>query len=240
MSKNCFGKYSGAGNSFLLVDDRFPVFDIRSVPHLCRQENVDGLILLGCDTQADFRMRIFNCDGSEAESCGNGLRCLIRFLEDLSLPRKLYRIATADRIVEGEFLGDQVRIGLGEPRDLKLNMQIDGQTLHLVNTGVPHAVFFVSDVEAVAIDQIAPPFRHRFNANINFAAIQKDGSIRVRTYERGLERETLACGTGAAAVGMLAILLYDHPSLVRIVYPGGELQVDWKEQRLYLSGSVSR
>ncbi|HSX26099.1 MAG TPA: diaminopimelate epimerase, partial [Chlamydiales bacterium] len=243
MSKLTYAKYEGAGNTFILIDDRAPFFDKNLVPQLCHRENVDGLILLQLDPEADFRMRIFNRDGSEAESCGNGLRCLIRFIADLGFPRRLYRIAMADRIVEGEFVGDNVRIQLGEPRDLKLHLKIDSWTVHFVDTGVPHLVIFVPDVDAVDLLNLGPYFRHHpqfqpRGTNVNFAELQKDGSLKIRTYERGVEGEVAACGTGAAAVGFIAPLLFPLPSTAvnLLTIRGQRLKISWSESCLSLEG----
>src|SRR5947208_2469688 len=117
MSTLSFVKYHGAGNDFILIDDRALVFDPTLVPKLCHRKTgigADGVILL----QPHNRMRIYNCDGTQAESCGNGLRCLIRFMAELQIPPP-YHIATANRIVEGGLMGERVWINMGEARELR-------------------------------------------------------------------------------------------------------------------------
>lgn len=228
MSTLSFIKYHGAGNDFILIDDRALLFHY-SVSHLCHRKfgiGADGLILLQTDPVADFRMRIFNSDGSEAESCGNGLRCLMKFILDLGLPKQRYRIATGDRIVSAEFMGEQISVEMGRARDVK---QI-GKNLYSLDTGVPHVVVFVSDIQSVDILKEGaglrnhPLFQPR-GTNVNFASLRPDGSIHVRTYERGLEGETLACGTGGTAVAVIASQWYQVPSPVRIVFPGGGMEI---------------
>lgn len=224
-----FAKYQGAGNDFILIDDRAPHFNPNLVPQLCNRKfgiGADGVILLQTDPAADFRMRIFNSDGSEAGSCGNGLRCLMKFIVDLGLPKKNYRIATGDRIVEASFVGDQIVVQMGLAVNLKKH-RIEGFDVHSVDTGVPHAVVFSPDAD---LKILGPMLRHHSTfqpagTNVNIAHIQSDGSIRVRTYERGVEGETLSCGTGAAAVGLIASQQYHLPNPIRICAPGGELEI---------------
>lgn len=223
-----FVKYQGAGNDFILIDDRALFFDISKVKSLCNRKfgiGADGVILL----QNDFRMRIFNSDGSEAESCGNGLRCLMKFLLHLGFPKKAYRITTGNRVVEADFVGDRVSVRMGAPRDIQSHM-IDGYRVHSLDTGVPHVVSFVSDVEKIDLATLGSFFRHHpiflpRGTNVNFAEIQSDGSIRVRTYERGLEGESLACGTGAAAVAFIASQTQNLPNPIQIRFPGGDLEM---------------
>jgi diaminopimelate epimerase len=241
MSTISFVKYHGAGNDFILIDDRALFFDSTQVPSLCHRKfgiGADGLILLQPHDVADFRMRIFNSDGSEAESCGNGLRCLMQFLLHLGLPKKSYRIATADRIVEASFVGEKISINMGKPLHVK-QLYMDRQEVHFLDTGVPHTVLFVPDVHSVDLPKNGADLRYHAafqprGTNVNFAALQADGSIQVRTYERGLEGETLACGTGAVAVAFAAAKKYKLPNPIHICFPGGtlEMYVEGEEVRM--------
>ncbi|HSX10564.1 MAG TPA: diaminopimelate epimerase [Chlamydiales bacterium] len=232
MSTLTFVKYQGAGNDFVLIDDRAPLFKSTLVPTLCHRKfgiGADGVILLQCDPAADFRMRIFNSDGSEAESCGNGLRCLMQFLLHLGLPKKPYRIAIADRIIHADYLGDKISVHLGQASHVK-RLYIAPHEVYFLDTGVPHAVLFVPDVRQIDLLSEAPPIRHHATfqprgTNVNFAALQPDGSLHVRTFERGLEGETLACGTGAAAVGYIASQRHRLPNPISIHFPGGVLEI---------------
>lgn len=241
MSTLSFVKYQGAGNDFILIDDRAQMFDPAQVKSLCHRKfgiGADGVILLQQDLVADFRMRIFNSDGSEAESCGNGLRCLMKFLHHLGLPKRPYRIATANRMVEADFLGEKISIQMGAALNVK-QLYICGFEVHSLDTGVPHAVVFVPDVQKVDVVRDGTALRHHplfqpRGTNVNFATLQNDGSIQVRTFERGLEGEPLACGTGAAAVGTIASQNYGLPNPIRICFAGGEIEIciDGKEVKM--------
>lgn len=226
-----FVKYQGAGNDFILIDDRTFFFDPSQVPALCHRQlgiGADGVILLQDDSQADFRMRIFNKDGSEAESCGNGLRCLLLFLLHLKLPIKAYRIATGQKEVEASYLNGKVSILLSKEKISVKRLYIDGQEIHSLDTGVPHAVLFVPQIDQVNVIQEAPRLRYHphfqpAGTNVNFAEKRRSG-LYVRTYERGLEAEPLACGTGAAAVAVVASQLFGMRDPIQIICPGGVLE----------------
>ena len=230
-----FAKYEGAGNDFILIDDRELCFSAERtlIQHLCHRRfgiGADGLILLQPDPAADFRMRIFNSDGSEAEGCGNGLRCLMRFIADLGLPRRLYHIAAFHRVLQADYRGDGIGVEMGEMRDLHLSQMIEQMEIHSVDSGVPHAVYFVEDVDQVPLETLGPHLRYHAHfaprgTNVNVAAVQNDGSVRVRTYERGVEGETLACGTGATAVAVIGSELFSWPSPVKIHFKGGDLDI---------------
>ncbi|MDE3045267.1 MAG: diaminopimelate epimerase [Verrucomicrobiota bacterium] len=250
MWNRSFAKYEGAGNDFVLVDDRSLVFPIHPIliQGLCDRKfgvGADGVILLQLDPKADFRMRIFNRDGGEAEGCGNGLRCLARFLLDLGLPPKPYRVVVHNRIVELEYREDLIRVEMGEPKDLALHLKTEAGAVHFVDTGVPHAVLFVEDVTAAPLSELGPflrhhPLFHPRGANANLASLQPDGSIRVRTFERGVEEETLACGTGACAVAVIAASLFGLSGPVRISYQGGDLEVGFQGSKIFMTGPAKR
>lgn len=247
-----FSKFEGAGNDFILIDDRaarFPIGDALLIQNLCHRRfgiGADGVILLQNDAQADLRMRIFNSDGSEAEGCGNGVRCLMRFLEDLGWQTKRYRIAVGGKILSAEFLGDSISVEMGEISGWKTH-SIEGREIHFVDSGVPHAVWFVSDVEMIPLHEVGPLLRRHplfapRGTNVNIAAIGQDRSVRVRTFERGVEGETLACGTGATAVAAIGAKLFGWDSPVRICYPGGDLEIyfDGSLQRIWLAGPARK
>jgi diaminopimelate epimerase len=224
-----FTKFQGAGNDFILIDDRASHFNSNLVHHICHRKfgiGADGVILLQTDAAADFRMRIFNNDGSEAGSCGNGLRCLMKFIADLGMPKRNYRIATGDRVVEAGFQGNKVRVHMGLAQNLK-QLHIGGHEVYSLDTGVPHAVVFSPDAD---LKILGPLLRHHAafqpaGTNVNIADLQHDGSVRVRTFERGVEGETLACGTGAAAVGVIASKKYQLPNPIQICSAGGEIDI---------------
>lgn len=244
MSTRSFAKYQGAGNDFILFFA--PPFAPEKIRALCHRKfgiGADGAIFLQKDSVADFRMRIFNSDGTEAESCGNGLRCLFRFITDLGFPRQPYRIAVGKKIVYGDFFGDKVRVNMGEVSNVK-QLYIDGGKVHFIDTGVPHAVLFVPDVGRVDVMREGALIRHSAlfaprGANVDFAAIRGDGSVAVRTYERGVEGETLACGTGAVAVAIAAVQVLGMVSPVRVCFPGGELEIEVGKE-VWMAGEAVR
>lgn len=239
MSKLPFSQYSGAGNTFLLFDDRekgFPGSDKGFIAKICEERKADGVLLISDEGKA-FRMRILNRDGSEAESCGNGLRCTLLFLKEQGLFQKRVRIRTGGAVVEGFFQDGEPALDMGEPKALS-QVKTEWGTLHLLDTGVPHGVLFVSDLKELDFEGVGSLLRRRFNANIDF--VKKEGTrIQARTFERGVEGETLSCGTGAAAVGALIKRFFDQ-NPVLIEFPGGVLRVFEKEKRLILSGPAEK
>lgn len=208
--------YSGAGNTFLLADNRAGCFEIQKL--LGSIGEADGVILVEKGKLSDASMRIFNRDGSEAEMCGNGLRCLIHFLRELGVERQRYEIETVAGKHEGWFVEEEVCILMAPPYDLRLHV---AKNLHFVNTGVPHAISFVENLEGVDVMSEGHKTRHSplfapAGANANFASINPDGYVLVRTYERGVEGETLACGTGACATALIAHKIHHLPSPITV------------------------
>ena len=240
-----FSKYEATGNDFILIDDRketFPVLRGCFISKLCHRKfgiGSDGLILLQTSVQCDARMRIFNSDGSEAESCGNGLCCLMQFMMDLGFEQKTYQIETMKKKVEGTLKNGKVSIFLGSPSfiDLPSELFLKGESipLHLIDTGVPHIVSFVDDLEKINVQKTGSEIRWHHSlkpkgANVNFAQRQRDGSICVRTFERGVEAETLGCGTGAVAVALISARLFHNPSPARICFSGGDIEVHFHNE----------
>lgn len=235
MSNLTYDKYEGCGNSFVVIDDRtlnFPCSDASLIRTLCHRESVDGLLLLQSDPAVAFRMRIFNADGGEAEACGNGLRCIARYMSDLGLTP--YRIAMGNQVVEVQFVGDQIAVLCPAPTQLVLSRKVGPWTVHTVNTGVPHAVVFVPDVNAIDVAKEAPFLRYhplfaQSGTNVNFVTVVAEGSLVLRTFERGVERETLACGTGAMAAAVVAWALKVCYGLVSCHTRGGLLNIEQNE-----------
>ena len=218
-----FVKYHGAGNDFVLIDDRtlfFPLEQSPLISSLCHRSQgigADGLILLQPSAKADFQMRIFNADGSEPAMCGNGIRCLAAFIRKLGWEQSHCSIETGHGVVCCQIDPDQIGVYLGHPslilKEHHLNISGQSWKIHVVDTGVPHGVIFVDDLTQLDLVQLARPIRFhpQFSPggiNVNFAQVMPEGSILVRTYERGVEGETLSCGTGSAAVGWLASQLF--------------------------------
>lgn len=230
-----FSKYEGAGNDFIIIDDRaldFPLHERGLIQELChRQKGIgaDGIILLQESHFADFRMRIFNCDGSEPKMCGNGLRCLVHFIEENLIKETPFNIETGYGV---HLCKNENFVSLGKPSGISQTKDI-----YLVDTGVPHAVQFLDHLE-IDVTSEGRPLRHENNANVNFACL-KDDVISVRTYERGVEAETLACGTGAAAVAYIAHKHHQVSNPVSILTKSGEILTVLCEEELFLKGPVN-
>jgi len=230
-------KYEAAGNDFILIDDRlcrFPIKDAETISWLCDRHvgvGADGVVLLQNPSKTGFSMRVFNKNGSEAEACGNGLRCLARFIADQGLADPPYSILLQGQATSVCAVSEEVSIQMCNIENLKLNLLVESIPLHFVNSGVPHAVSFRNSVDDVDLESLARILRnhHAFaphGANISIAAQIAD-TVHVRTYERGVEGETLACGTGGIAVALLGAHLFGWQSPVHIRYPGGNLRVNY-------------
>jgi diaminopimelate epimerase len=215
-------KMSGAGNDFIVVDHRSLVIPEYLQPQfaqqVCRRRfsaGADGLILIEDSEDADFCWQFYNNDGSVAEMCGNGARCAARFAFLKGIAGRSMRFKTKAGIIEAEIIGEQehVSIRITDPFDFfdGVSVRIEGVDCEVfgVNTGVPHGVVFV-DFEDVPVKQWGRALRfHELfepaGANINFVRVFEDGSLLVRTYERGVEDETMACGTGVVAAAIVAV-----------------------------------
>ncbi len=211
-----YSKYSGAGNTFVFFDNREGKFPFEKIPSLCDLENVDGVILL----EKPLKMRIFNSDGSEASMCGNGLRCFIRYLQEIGIEKPLYHIETGAGLLEAKLMGEEVEVKMSDPHSMEWDLHLPGE-FHFLNTGVPHAITFERDLEAVDIQKEGRKIRSHphfgeAGTNVSYAALQ-NGEIHLRTYERGVEGETLACGTGAVASAIVAAKKFSLPSPITII-----------------------
>jgi len=233
-----FWKMNGAGNDFVMLDNRDLSLSLTTaqIARLCdrhRGIGADGLLCVEPATSGgDFKMRYYNADGGEAEMCGNGARCFGRFVNRLHDGKLTHvRFETLAGMISAEFEGDQVRINMSAPHSLKLaqNLPVGDETLtvHSVNTGVPHAVVFVDDLENVPVRPWGAALRYHEafkprGTNANFVAIIAPGSIAIRTYERGVEDETLACGTGMVACALIYHELTGAPSPISVLVKGGD------------------
>ena len=229
---------NGAGNDFVVLDNRTRQFtlDGATIARLCdrhRGIGADGLLCVEPATDGgDFKMRYYNADGGEAEMCGNGARCFGRFVNHLHGDKLTkIRFETLAGMISAEFEGDQVRINMSAPHSLKLaqTLPVAGTelTVHSVNTGVPHAVVFVDDLANVPVREWGAGLRYHEafkpkGTNANFAKVLAPGSISIRTYERGVEDETLACGTGMVASALIHATLSGAPSPVKVLVKGGD------------------
>jgi diaminopimelate epimerase len=223
---------SGSGNDFILIDNRQGILDGDRlgdfVPRVCARKvsvGADGLVLIEPSNRVNFRWRFFNCDGSEAEMCGNAGRCAARFAVLKRIAPERLAFETLAGFIEAEVYGRRVKLQMVQPygMELDLRIRVDGQEhlLHFINTGVPHAVEIVDEASRVAVADLGRKIRFhaRFQpagTNANFVQPIDRGHLKVRTYERGVEDETLACGTGALASALIAAAkgLVDSPVAV--------------------------
>jgi diaminopimelate epimerase len=234
-----FTKMNGAGNDFVVIDNRSREIRLRpdQIARLCdrhRGVGADGVILLTpCSSgDADWAWDFYNNDGSSAEMCGNGARCFARYVRRLTGIEKDFRFKTRAGVISARFKGEKVTVNLTAPRDLRLRERIllsTGETeVHSVDTGVPHAVVFVPDADKAMVQGLGAEIRfHRHfaprGANVNFVQVRGPGAIRVRTYERGVEGETLACGTGVTASALIAAELHNFKSPIQVQVQSGEM-----------------
>ncbi len=207
-----FSKYEGAGNDFILIEDFSGSFPFERVQSLCDRKRgigADGLILLQRSKKADFRMRIFNADGSEAAMCGNGLRCFGQFLLDLGFKDSSYRIETNSGVLTAWSEKGKMFTQLGCPREIFWNRGFawkgDALRGYAVDTGVPHLIFFQ---EVQEFPLFARQLRAQENMNVSIASVLDTCALLLCTYERGVEAVTLACGTAAVASAFIATKLF--------------------------------
>lgn len=238
-----FEKMNGTGNDFIIIDNRS--LNIPEEYHsdfaqkICRRMfsiGADGLILIENSDKADFGWKFYNADGSVAEMCGNGSRCAARFAYRHKIAGEKMKLETIAGIVEAEICKENdsdhmVRIKMIPPFDFKLDLSLrlgdEERPVTFVNTGVPHAVIFV-DEEDVPVKKWGRKVRfHELfkprGTNANFVRLLPDGKLKVRTYERGVEDETMACGTGAVAAALYGVMLKAMEPPIEVITSGGEM-----------------
>jgi len=242
-----FTKMNGAGNDFVLIDNRTQTLSLTAeqVARLCdrhRGVGADGLILLQASAsgKADWAWRFFNSDGSVSEMCGNGARCFARFVQRVTGIQRDFSFETIAGIIRAHFDGERIRVNLTDPRELRLNEVVSlssgAQVLHSLDTGVPHVVLLTADTDQAMVGELGPEIRRHpqyqpRGTNVNFVQVLGPGRIRVRTYERGVEAETLACGTGVTASALVTSRLRGFTSPVKVQVKGGEeLEVGFEEK----------
>ena len=239
-----FWKMHGARNDFILVDDRALTFPATDTPWLARLAarrtggGCEGIILIQPSGKADFRMRFFNPDGTEVEMCGNGARCVARLAHDIGIAPVNMTIDTVAGVLKATAMGDQVCLRMPPPRDWRLRrtLTLAGRKIvyGFVNSGVPHAVIPVKNLRACKVQALGSGIRHHpafapKGTNANFVALTGPQSLSVRTYERGVEAETLACGTGIVAAALvMARLGHVKPPVSVRAASGDVLTVDFR------------
>lgn len=239
-----FWKMNGAGNDFVVIDNRDHRYALtqQQIARLCdrhRGVGADGLLAVEPAEQgADYRMRYYNADGGEAEMCGNGARCFGRFanfLNGFALDQVSFE--TPAGIIGATFHGDNVQIKMSEPfglqQDLALDVAGTELAVHFLNTGVPHAVVFVGDIDEVPVKEWGAALRYHETfapkgTNANFVHRMGTSHIAIRTYERGVEDETLACGTGTVACALIHHLRTGQPAPIAVdVRSGDTLEINF-------------
>ncbi|MEM8503564.1 MAG: diaminopimelate epimerase [Cyanobacteria bacterium P01_D01_bin.1] len=276
MATLSFSKYHGLGNDFVLIDNRAsedPVITPKQAVDVCDRNfgiGADGVIFaLPGKAGADYAMRIYNSDGSEPEMCGNGIRCLAKFIADLkaedgeapALPHT-YTIHTFAGMIRPELkLDGQVTVDMGEPiltakdipttlgtpegKAIDETLTVDGRNWQVtcVSMGNPHCITFVEDVEAVPLARIGPLFeKHEaFPARINteFVEVVRSDFLKMKVWERGAG-PTLACGTGACALVVAAVLNGKCDRQTTVELPGGNLEIEWADSnQVYMTGPAT-
>ena len=215
-----FYKMSGSGNDFIVIDNRDGVVGekhlSRWIASVCRRKRAvgaDGLILIETSERADFKWRYFNADGGEAEMCGNGGRCVARLAHLMGIAGPRLSLETQTGVIQAEITDKRVKLEMPQPStvDLDYPLQVGGETLTVssVTVGVPHVVVWVSDLDTAAVFKMGRAIRYHAHyapagTNVDFVQPLDDGTLAIRTYERGVEDETLACGTGSVAAALVA------------------------------------
>jgi diaminopimelate epimerase len=265
-----FSKYQGLGNDFILIDNRHtqePIITPEEAVKMCDRHfgiGADGVIfVLPGQNDTDYRMRIFNADGSEPEMCGNGIRCLAQFIANLSgeeKSNKSYRIDTLAGVITPVLEGEgQVRVDMGMPKLTAAQIpttlvsgaeKVINQPLEVadrswfvtcVSMGNPHCITFVDDVAAIALNTIGTKFEHHpvfpQRTNTEFIQVVSRDYLKMRVWERGAGI-TLACGTGACASVVAGVLNNLCDRLCTVELPGGCLTIEWSEldQKVYMTG----
>ena len=238
-----FVKYEGAGNDFILIDNREATFEASAslIAQLCDRHfgiGADGLMTLSrsLEPDVDCQMHYYNADGSEGEMCGNGARCFTLFALHLGLVSRRCCFRATDAKHEAQILRSDASEGIIRIQMIDVDEIQRGENWCFLNTGVPHYVEFVDDITKIDLRRRGAEIRYdkqRFpqGTNVNFAHIVGEGMVEMRTYERGVEDETLACGTGATAVALASNFLYQpstHDFELRL--KGGKLLVRFEHE----------
>jgi diaminopimelate epimerase len=233
-----FTKMNGAGNDFVMLDNRDAALALTrdQIALLCdrhRGVGADGVLIVEpAGNGADFRMRYYNADGGEAEMCGNGARCFARYARRVSgHDGDGISFETQAGVIGARCLGGDVQIDMSAPHSYAVATTLiahgEELTVHSINTGVPHAVIFVDDLEGADVQRLGAAIRYHAHfapkgTNVNFVSVRGPGEIAVRTYERGVEGETLACGTGVVACALIHHLETGVDAPVTIEVRGGD------------------
>ena len=260
-----FTKLHGNGNDFIVIDE----FEKQIIPDKNKAEfavkycarrfgiGADGVLFISQSDKADMKMRLFQPDASEAEMCGNGIRCLVKYAFDSGhIDVGVTTVETMAGVLPAETRTDDVglwvKVNMGRPiktraqipakgdaDDEFIDVDMHGYNVSVINTGVPHAIVFVDDLD-IDILKIAPKIRfdHVFpnGTNVNFVKIESDNEVTIRTYERGVEDETLSCGTGSVASAYLGHMLKGMDSEILVHTKGGDLNISAINDITFMEG----
>jgi len=259
MKVDFFMKVSGSGNDFIIVDNRDGLKSPSPsyIKKICKEKTgigADGLILLEkCEKGCDFRMVYFNNDGKEAQMCGNGGRSIVLFAYLMKIVNKKHVIFCSKKGKHTAQIkqGNVVKLQLSPPHSLRENLKVKTEygtfTGSFINTGVPHFVIEVDDLESVDVKNVGRNIRFskvfgKEGTNVNFVKMVKKGIIKIRTYERGVEDETLSCGTGSVASAVIISKKYCIPSPLKVIARSGEIlkvYFDENHSEVFLEGKVT-
>ena len=251
---------SGSGNDFIVIDNRSRIVDdldlSKFIRTVCRRKmsvGADGMILIEPSEKADFSWRFYNSNGSRAEMCGNGARCAARFAYVNGIAGENLSFETDAGIVSGQVKADRAKMKMPDPADLRLDYSIElangPVSVSSINTGVPHVVVMRDAIEDVDVFGLGREIRNHAafapaGTNVNFICRQGQGHLAIRTYERGVEDETLACGTGSIAGALVSALKFNWTSPINLVTRSGEsLTIHFSADRgsfsdVYLEGDA--
>ncbi len=251
-----FFKMSASGNDFIIIDNRDGKIDKNFkdlkefIVKICRRHHsvgADGLIFIEGSKKYDFRWRFFNADGSEAEMCGNGGRCAARFAFMKGIAKEKMVFETIAGLIKAEVEGSTIKLQLTPPVDLKLDYPIGLENkeifINSVNTGVPHAVLLVDDIDRIPVEELGRLIRYHKafgekGTNVDFVQVIDKDNVKIRTYERGVEGETYACGTGSVASGIILKEKALVGSPVHMWTKGGEVLKIYTNDAVYLEGNT--
>lgn len=229
-----FFKYQGTGNDFIIIDNRTEQYEnlsTKQIRYLCNRHfgiGADGLMTLGKNDTLDFELKYYNADGKKGSLCGNGSRCMVKFASDMGLHKNVYHFTTGDGNHEAEFdLNGLVRLRMNDVDHVEMHFDH-----FILNTGSPHYVKPVSDIKQVDVKTEGRQIRNgrdfiEEGINVNFIESIGDDEIYVRTYERGVEEETLSCGTGVTACALVSAHNDNGFNRVEVKTPGGHLSVEF-------------
>ncbi|MGN6802163.1 MAG: diaminopimelate epimerase [Ginsengibacter sp.] len=247
-----FYKYQGAGNDFILIDNRERIsheFTVQHIKKMCDRHfgiGADGLMLLNNKGGFDFEMIYFNADGNEGSMCGNGGRCIVQFASNMGIKKNEYKFLATDGVHEAKIdLNKEVSLKMNDVTDVDFSMDH-----YVLDTGSPHYVKFVGDVQDLNVVSDGSKIRNsrefsEKGINVNFVQTLDDDHIFVRTYERGVEDETLSCGTGVTASALMAAHNDNGFNHVEVRTKGGHLSVEFDKisdsefRNIWLSGPAT-